>query len=222
MNNEAFVYCWTDHLTKKLYVGSHKGTVDDGYTSSSKLLEQELRARPADFTRQIIAEGKFMDMRKLESVILQTVDAKNDPTFYNGHNNAPGFVCKGHTEKTKQKLRDRIFSAEHRRKMSENNVGFRGRQHSFKSKQKISQTLTGYKHDVDFCQKQREAKLGNKNPNKNGNARRGAIITTEQRVKLSDKLKGHNPGFWWTNGKQCIRSNEQPGNDFVRGRKICP
>lgn len=28
---EAFVYVWTDKITNKLYVGVHKGTLDDGY-----------------------------------------------------------------------------------------------------------------------------------------------------------------------------------------------
>ncbi len=28
-NKEAFVYCWTDHKNKMLYVGSHKGSIDD-------------------------------------------------------------------------------------------------------------------------------------------------------------------------------------------------
>ena len=33
---EAFVYCWTDHKTNKLYVGVHKGSINDGYICSSK------------------------------------------------------------------------------------------------------------------------------------------------------------------------------------------
>jgi hypothetical protein len=32
---DSFVYCWTDHKTGMLYVGSHKGTIDDGYVCSS-------------------------------------------------------------------------------------------------------------------------------------------------------------------------------------------
>ena len=66
---EAFVYCWTDHKTEKLYVGSRKGSTDDGYICSSKLMLEEYAKRPADFTRQIVAEGKYDDIRKLESYV---------------------------------------------------------------------------------------------------------------------------------------------------------
>lgn len=37
----AFVYCWTDYGNKKLYVGVHKGTQDDKYVCSSKVMLQE-------------------------------------------------------------------------------------------------------------------------------------------------------------------------------------
>ena len=43
---EAFVYCWTDNLTNILYVGSHKGTEDDGYVCSSKYMMKEYKSRP--------------------------------------------------------------------------------------------------------------------------------------------------------------------------------
>jgi len=34
---EAFVYLWRNSETKKFYLGSHKGTIDDGYTHSSQV-----------------------------------------------------------------------------------------------------------------------------------------------------------------------------------------
>jgi hypothetical protein len=40
---EAFVYCWTDKLHNKLYVGVHKGNVDDGYICSSKIMLKEYK-----------------------------------------------------------------------------------------------------------------------------------------------------------------------------------
>ena len=68
---ESFVYCWTDHKTQKLYVGSHKGNLDDGYVCSSKYMLQEYKVRPHDFTRQIIAVGNAYTIRKFESFILK-------------------------------------------------------------------------------------------------------------------------------------------------------
>lgn len=69
MNMEAFVYCWTDHKTNMLYVGSHKGTTDDGYVCSSRHMMKEYKKRPSDFTRQIIAEGSLHDIRKKEGLV---------------------------------------------------------------------------------------------------------------------------------------------------------
>jgi hypothetical protein len=100
----AFVYCWTDHAHGKLYLGSHKGTLDDGYICSSKMVKEQMAIRPQDFTRQIIAVGTFSDMRMLEEVILKTVNAKHDPQFYNLHNCDGDFYNKGHAESTKKKI----------------------------------------------------------------------------------------------------------------------
>ena len=80
---KSFVYCWTDKITNKLYVGSHKGTTNDGYICSSKLMLDEYKKRPGDFSRQIIAEGSLKDIRKLESKILQAVNARLNEQFYN-------------------------------------------------------------------------------------------------------------------------------------------
>jgi hypothetical protein len=107
--SEAFVYCWTDHKTNKLYVGSHKGSTNDGYICSSKYMMEEYRKRPEDFTRQIVAEGNLEDIRKLESSILKTVGARLDEQFYNKHDN-DGLYFGG--------WRKGEFSEEHRKNMS--------------------------------------------------------------------------------------------------------
>ena len=106
---EAFVYCWTDHKTSKLYVGSHKGSTDDGYVCSSKYMMEEYRKRPEDFTRQIVAEGRLDDIRKLESSILKSVKARLDEQFYNKHDN-DGLYFDG--------WKKGEFSDEHRKNMS--------------------------------------------------------------------------------------------------------
>jgi hypothetical protein len=54
---EAFIYRWTDHKKNMFYVGSHKGPKDDGYVCSSKLMLEQYKERPKDFSRHIIAEG---------------------------------------------------------------------------------------------------------------------------------------------------------------------
>ena len=72
---EAFVYCWTDIKTRKLYIGFHKGLDSDGYICSSKYMKTEYEKRPNDFTRQIIAHGSVSDMKHFEYVLLESVNA---------------------------------------------------------------------------------------------------------------------------------------------------
>lgn len=106
---EAFVYCWTDHKTNKLYVGSHKGTIDDGYVCSSRHMMKEYKLRPNDFTRQIVAECSWKEALSLETAILKAVNARVDEQFYNKHN-GDGFIFEG--------WKKGQFSEEHRRNMS--------------------------------------------------------------------------------------------------------
>lgn len=101
---ESFVYCWTDHKTGMLYVGSHKGTVDDGYVCSSKWMREQYATRPEDFTRHIVAHGSVADIRRLETAILLSVDAARDRSFYNKHNTVGSYYIKAHTEQTKRKI----------------------------------------------------------------------------------------------------------------------
>jgi hypothetical protein len=138
---EAFVYCWTDHLTKKLYVGSHKGTTDDGYDFSSKPMREEYNKRPREFTRQIIAEGDYKTMKKLEVMILKAVDAARNPMFYNRH--VPGeqfHHIELHCEETKRKMKV-AWSLERRaaqaKRLSEQNHSKRNIQLSDKHKQNL-------------------------------------------------------------------------------------
>jgi hypothetical protein len=102
--NEAFVYCWTDRLTNKLYVGWHKGQPDDGYICSSKIMLQEYKNRSSDFTRQVLASGNMTDMINFETKILIAFNAAKDKMFYNMHNGNGNFYLKCHTEESKNKI----------------------------------------------------------------------------------------------------------------------
>jgi len=87
-----------------LYVGSHKGSVDDGYVCSSKYMLEEYNERPEDFSRHIIAEGNLSEIRKLEAKILQAVNAATNEEYYNRHNCDDKFYLKEHTEESKRKI----------------------------------------------------------------------------------------------------------------------
>lgn len=139
MTKEAFVYCWTDHKKGMLYVGSHKGSTDDGYVCSSKYMMEEYNKRPEDFTRQIIAEGKFEDIRNLEVAILTSVNAKLNEHYYNQHNGDGKWYLKKHTEEAKKKI-----GIAHRGKKCPYNYEKNKKGHSEETKKKISENH----HDV--------------------------------------------------------------------------
>jgi hypothetical protein len=162
---EAFVYCWTDYKTKKLYVGSHKGNPDDGYVCSSKYMLQEYKSRPQDFTRQIVAIGKFEDIRRLEEHILHSADAKNSNDFYNQHNGNKDFRLKFHTEKTKKIISEKNQGKKRPDLAQRNKLG-----HSEQTKSKISENhhdvngennpMYGKKHSPETIEKNKKNRIG--------------------------------------------------------------
>jgi hypothetical protein len=105
MATEAFAYCWTDKTKNLLYVGTHKGSPDDTYICSSKAMLEEYKKRPDDFSREILAFGTYAEMIKFEAAILKSINAAQDPGFYNMHNGDGNFFNKGHAEATRQKLK---------------------------------------------------------------------------------------------------------------------
>ncbi len=55
MEKYGFVYIWHDRKHHRYYVGSHWGTVDDGYICSSRWMRKAYRRRPEDFKRRILS-----------------------------------------------------------------------------------------------------------------------------------------------------------------------
>lgn len=160
---EAFVYCWTDKSNNKLYVGSHKGSIDDGYVCSSKIMMKEYNKRPQDFSRQIIAEGNLEDIRKLESKILQSVSARINEDFYNQHDN-DGFYFEGwkkgqFTEEHRRKMslaaKKRVRSKEHLEKL---HAGRRSSKNSAEHSAALIASRLGSKHTEETKNKMKEAK----------------------------------------------------------------
>lgn len=78
---DSFVYCWTDHSTRKLYVGMHKGHPDDGYISSSKHMLKEYKQRPADFTREVLTRSTYDICRTFEVAIIKAMFEQGVPCY---------------------------------------------------------------------------------------------------------------------------------------------
>lgn len=91
----GFVYKWTNTVNGKWYIGSHKGTPDDGYRHSSTIMESAEKKHGLDsFIREILFEGDYeVDrIREKEGILLRFYDAANDPMSYN-KTNISGPAC---------------------------------------------------------------------------------------------------------------------------------
>ena len=106
---DSFVYIWTNITTNQKYIGVHKGTPDDGYVCSSKIMLKEYETNPSDFIRHIIAYGTFKEMYNLETKLLVEVDAAKNPNYYNQSNNNGKFYISKQSEATKEKIRKKAL-----------------------------------------------------------------------------------------------------------------
>ena len=77
-NYYGFVYEWTDAKNGFKYIGSHYGSTDDGYVSSSEILNRVYKKRPEDLTRTIL-EYVYVDDKKIlhehEQMYLDNIDS---------------------------------------------------------------------------------------------------------------------------------------------------
>lgn len=150
--HEAFVYKWIDHSTDRLYIGVHKGTIDDGYICSSKYMLEEYRVRPQDFSREIIEYGTYADCLKLEVSMLKEANAAHSDKYYNRTNGHGDYKSPDHhSDETKKKISKAKtgikLSPEHIEKVRIACIG---------------KCMTGLKHNSETKKKMSAAKLGSK------------------------------------------------------------
>ena len=84
---EAFVYMWINKDDDRKYIGTHKGTPDDGYIASSELFLADYNESPSRFTRTILAYGTQQEMYELETKLLLDLKTRMSPMYYNMSNN---------------------------------------------------------------------------------------------------------------------------------------
>ncbi len=169
ITHTSFVYKWTHLPSGKWYIGSRtaKGCYpEDGYISSSQLIKPLIKQNPTEWKREIIKTGSPGEMIKLETTLLESLDAKSNPMSFNQHNGDGKFTRTGVvvSEETRKKQSEsikkvhpnrgrpgpnlgRTFGEETRKKQSEAKVGKKRKPFTEQTKNKI-----------------RQAKLGSNNP----------------------------------------------------------
>lgn len=168
---EGFVYKWINTRNGKWYIGSHKGSVDDGYIGSGVIFKKAYKKYKEYFVREVIYTG--LDFREVEELVLKTLGAASDRQSYNLRNISLG----GDTSM--------YFTEESIRKMSD---AWKKRDFSTPMPQevrdKISKSLTGRIISDELRQKYSEIRSAE------GNPFFGKQHTKETKRKISEKNKG--------------------------------
>lgn len=89
-NYYGFVYEWTDAKNGFKYIGSHYGSTDDGYVSSSEILNRVYKKRPEDLTRTILEYVYVDDKPKLYEIEQYYLDKISDNELYTSENRSNG------------------------------------------------------------------------------------------------------------------------------------
>jgi hypothetical protein len=98
----SFIYKWTDKKFSKYYIGSHVGSINDGYLFGGIDIKKEFNSRPSDFYREILSYhiiSEYYEIRNIEKEYLQRYDVENNNDFYNRTNESYG----GHHKQSVQK-----------------------------------------------------------------------------------------------------------------------
>lgn len=111
-NYNGFVYLWYDRKRQMFYLGSHHGSIDDGYTGSGRRFLYAYKKRPDDFRRRIVefVTGNKFDTLQMEQKWLNMIDESElNVRYYNQKKFASGGSVKGRkqpkSEEHKLKLR---------------------------------------------------------------------------------------------------------------------
>jgi hypothetical protein len=95
MNYSGFIYEWTNKLDGMKYLGSHKGTINDGYTGSGKRFGNAVNIYGIENFERVIVEyiEKEEDILIKEQYYLDTYGCAKSPMYYNIAPNAGGGDC---------------------------------------------------------------------------------------------------------------------------------
>ena len=203
---EAFVYIWTNNQNNKKYIGCHKGTPDDGYICSSKVMLDDYKKNPHHFSREILATGSWKDMADLEVKLQQKYNVRYNDEYYNQGVSRAIILSEEQIKKTADMLRGRKLSEEHKQKLSQ---ALKGRSWSEEYKKNMSEVQKQRWKNREYTEQER---INRSNAQK---AREPAKLLT--RKKMSESGKGK---IWITDGIQStkIYPEDTIPDGWYRGR----
>jgi len=147
---DSFVYIWRNLTNGCKYVGYHKGSIDDGYVSSSsnQRFWNDYFNRLHDWKREIIFEGTQEECLKYEQDYLKSIDLSSDEWYNNARGAEIIFT---------QEVRDKIRN-HHLGKSS----GMLGKNHSDETKRTLQIKLKNIIHTKEWNKKVGESLKGKK------------------------------------------------------------
>jgi hypothetical protein len=120
---DAYLYKITIYFPNgnfRVYIGAHLGSIHDGYLCSSKNKElwddyhNEKNEIKNEIKIEILNKGSVFDMFDSENIMLEEVDARNNPLFYNKTNGGSRFqTLSARIEELMYSLVTDILSGEH-------------------------------------------------------------------------------------------------------------
>lgn len=236
MEKYGFIYIWYDKKRKMYYIGSHYGTINDGYICSSKWMRDAYHYRKQDFKRRILKRDiERPDLLEVEHKWLLLIKEQElGNRYYNlrqhkwGHwstdENRKLSIKEKISFKTKEamarpEIREKmlpVWESKKGKKQSEETVTKRalsntGKKRTQQTKDKIGAKQKGNKH---WLGKKHKAETIQKLTGTN-NQFYGKTHTEDVKNKLSTANKGI---INWTNGLINKRSFTCPGESFFKGR----
>jgi len=84
MKTEHYVYCTTNLINFRKYIGSHSGRIDDPYLGSGVNLKKAIKKYgKKNFIKQILWTGEQYLMREMETYWCEYFNVANNQLFYN-------------------------------------------------------------------------------------------------------------------------------------------
>lgn len=174
----GFVYIWRDRKHNRYYVGSHLGSIDDGYVCSSRWMNKAYKRRPQDFKRRIL---KYWSEKNRKNLLLEErrwLDMIQDHELGNRYYNKKRIT---HGKEIEEIRKDNKKSWTPERKAAWATKMKKWREDNPEAAYKAAAQFIGKKHPPETL-----AKIGAGN--------KGKVMSDDARTKMSLSAKARNQG----------------------------